>query len=115
MVICKSWKWAALVYVAARVVALTSNNSLGALVPQLATLNRDDDSTTPGLSPLDNFLEECQNTGITVDKALDFVLYDIDKDDHAARVDQSQRISEKLILLKRSYRAEVARFLGGWL
>ena len=31
VVVCKSWKWAALVYAAARVAGLASNNSLGPL------------------------------------------------------------------------------------
>ena len=54
VVVCKSWQWAALVHAATRMIALTSNNTLGPLVPDLMTLNKDADITSPGSSPLDN-------------------------------------------------------------
>ena len=44
VVVCKNWKWAALMYAAARIAGLASNNNFGNIAQELVI--SDDDDTT---------------------------------------------------------------------
>ena len=110
VVVCKNWAWAALVHAAARLVALTSNNDLGPPLPDFMTWQEDDVTTSSETSPIPDFISKCDNTYRVVNDAVGSELYDIDKDDYKARVDQSTRINEFLIALKK-YREEANRVL----
>ena len=44
VVVCKNWKWAALMYAAARVAGLASNNNFGHIAQDLVISNDDDDT-----------------------------------------------------------------------
>ena len=111
VVVCKSWAWAALVHAAARMVALSSNNALGPLLPDFVTWKGDDDTKSSVTSPIPDFISKCDNTYKAVNKAVSSALYDIDKEDYEARVDQSQRINELFTALKKGYRQEANRIL----
>ena len=63
VVLCKSWRWAALVYAAATVAALASNNSLGSLSSALVIPidGEDSDSMTSVPPPHLGFHQLCDS------------------------------------------------------
>ena len=111
VVICKNWSWAALVHAAARVVALTGNNTLGPLEEAFMTWKEEDDKTTSMTSPIPSFITKCHQTYQSVNIALNRALDDIDKGNYTERLHQSYRINEVLVGLKRLYRQQVEDML----
>ena len=49
--------------------------------------------------------------GCPVDKAVGSALYDIDRDDYEARIDQSRRLNQNLTQHKTDYRQDASRIL----
>ena len=117
VVLCKSWRWAALVYAAARVVGLASNNSLGPFSSELVISIDDEDkeSTTSMLSPHLDFHELCESIWKSACSSCDNMLYDMEKQnrtDRRARSIQSETIGFQLSSLKSAHAAAVTSFLS---
>ena len=62
VVVCKSWKWAAMIYTAARIAGLASNNYFGNIDQELVISADDDDTdnTASALPPRCDFPRMCE-------------------------------------------------------
>ena len=71
VILCKSWRWAAWVYAAARILALACSNSLGPFHKELVI--REDDEADNG------FLHLCDSTWSALCFSAGYVFNDLDK------------------------------------
>ena len=103
VVSCKSWRWAALVYTAARMAGLVSNNSLGSLssflmIPMEA---KENDFTTATHLDLQ---QRCDSMWGRVCASCNDMLYDLEKKrrtDAGARSAQSEGVGVQLVSLRK--------------
>ena len=114
VVSCKSWQWAALVYAAARVAGLASNNSLGSLSSFLMIPMDGEESVFTTTTHLD-FQQCCYSMWERVCAICNDMLYDLEKErrtDTGARSAQSKGIGVQLDSLRKAHAAEVSSLLG---
>ena len=114
VVSCKSWRWAALLYAAARVATLASNNSLGPLNSHLMRPMDEDerDSTTETLC---SFQQVCESMWGRVRETCNDLLYELEEEwctDKSIRSVQSQGVGEQLDSLRSAHAADVMDLLG---
>ena len=114
VVSCKSWRWAALVYAATRVVGLASNNSLGPLNSALVIpMDGEDDDSTAATRL--GFQQLCDSMWERANASCNDMLYDLGKErrtHRSARSTQSETVGIQLDSLKSAHVAEVTAFLG---
>ena len=114
VVSCKSWRWAALLYAAARVATLASNNSLGPLNSHLMRPMDEDerDSTTETVC---SFQQVCESMWGRVRETCNESLYELDEEwctDKSMRSVQSQGVGEQLASLFDDHAADVIDLLS---
>ena len=114
VVSCKSWRWAALLYAAARVATLASNNSLGPLNSHLMRPMDEDerDSTTETVC---SFQQVCESMWGRVRETCNDLLYELEEEwctDKSMRSVQSQGVGEQLASLFDAHAADVIDLLS---
>ena len=117
VVSCKSWRWAALLYAAARVATLASNNSLGPLNSHLMrTMDEDERNSATETA----FQEVCENIWGRVHETFDEMLYEhemlyqLEQEgcaDEMTRFEQSRSIGEQFSFLWNAHLADVRELL----
>ena len=115
VVSCKSWRWAALLYAAARVATLASNNSLGPLSSALVIPMDGEDSDSTTATHL-GFQQLCDSMWGRVCATCNDMLYDLEKQsrtDRGTRSAQSKCVGVQLDSLRDAHAAEVTGLLGG--
>ena len=98
VVSCKNWRWAALLYAAARVVTLASNNSLGPLNSNLMR-PMDEDERNSTTETVCSFQKVCESIWERVRGTCNEMLYELDEEgcaDESMRSVQSKGIGEQL-------------------
>ena len=118
VVICKSWRWAALVYSAVRIAALACNNSIGSFDPSLVVCdeNETSESTTSTQTPVVDFRKLTEETWLRVDSLCKNLMYDVDVPQRIGRhvrSTQSENVGIQLASLKQTHAAEVEGLFSG--
>ena len=116
VVSCKDWRWAALVYAAARRVGLACNNSLDPLNPALVIPmdGGDGDSTMAAHTAFQNLCKDtweqanCQCCNWMLADHTEERRFDLDR-----RERQSEAVGTQLAIQKRDYEVDVKAFLAG--
>jgi len=119
VVVCESWKWAAVIYTAARIAGLASNNYFGNIDQELV-ISADDDDTdnnATALQPRCDFPKMCEEMWTrlrTTRHFFDEEISDIPFDDntYCDRSQQSHLMGLQLAEWRRRYAAAVEEFIA---
>ena len=115
VVSCKDWRWAALVYAAARIVGPTCNNSLGPLNPALVIPmdGEDGDSTMAAHTACQNLCKDtweqanCQCCNWMLVDHMEERRFDLDREER-----ESEAVGTQLTMQERDYEVAVKAFLA---
>ena len=118
VVVCKSWKWAAMIYAAARIAGLVSNNYFGNIEQELVISADDDDTDNNAteLLPTCGFPKMCEEMWTRLrttpwffnEEISDIPFQDNLYDD---RSHQSHLIGRQLAEWRRAYEAAMEEFI----
>ena len=117
VVLCKSWRWAALAYAAARVAGLASNNFLDSFQTELVIPFHDaaSDSTASEPTPDVAFLRLCDDLWCRIQKSCNHWLFQVPKDqrfDKQMLTMQAGHVCSELTRLKSVHTAAIQTLLS---